>query len=74
MGAAAKNQERWGDVPKPAGSTVGEQNAWVKFRKQVPMPFVTEDERVEDAFRAGFRACAALNDAKAERAANRRRR
>lgn len=68
------NEARWGEVPKPAGSTVGEQTAFVKFRKQVPMAFVSVDERIEDAFRAGFRACKAIEDAKLERALKRVRR
>lgn len=54
--------------------TKPEQKAWTSFNKQVPMAFVTLDERVEDAYRAGFRAAKALADAAVERKAKRKKR
>lgn len=37
-------------------ATQAETNTWQRFAKQVVMPFVTTEKRIEDAYRAGFRA------------------
>lgn len=36
--------------------TKAETAAWQKFHKQTVMPFLTPDERIEDAFRTAYRA------------------
>lgn len=53
-------------------ATKAENTAWERFQKQVVMPFVSTEERVEDAYRTAFRAGRKLETDKAERKAKRK--
>ncbi len=52
--------------------TKAENDAWTKFHKQTVMPFMTAEERIEDAFRTAFRAGRKLETDKAEKKAKRK--
>lgn len=52
--------------------TLAENKAWAKFARQTVMPFVSIEERVEDAYRAGFRVARAAEMAKAEKKGKRK--
>lgn len=53
--------------------TKAENTAWEKFHKQTVMPFLTPDERVEDAFRTAYRAGRKLETDKIEKKEKRKK-
>jgi hypothetical protein len=52
-------------------ATKAESAAWLRFNKQAVMPFLTADERAEDAFRTAYRIARDVEVKKAERLAQR---
>lgn len=50
-------------------ATKAETAAWVRFSRQAYQPLISQAERIEDAFRAGYRIARDIEVKKAEKLA-----